>query len=316
MIKDKIIDMKSFENMVETSTKGEFNDIILTLKDKKIDESHGRVERFDMKNIGNFYENTVENYLKELSSVKPLKEDEILELLKKIKDGDSDSREILIEGLLKLVAKIALRYAKVGASYIELVQEGLMGIVTAIENYKFDFNMKFTEYLEFWIKYAMIQSNKKVVDELKSPVVTYFKHLKVEVYSNNNKEVEEFDKEDIKKVLNMELEEFENLKKISEYGFLIKEEDKEQLEEYKSIAEIDKELEKIERLMLVSNLANKFTNEEIKMLDMYYGLSGKRKFFEDIGKVMDMDANKVKTEIDKLMVKLKYNGKREWINEN
>jgi len=149
----KTMDMRSFENIVEKSTVEEFKDIVLTLEDTKIDESHGRVERFDMKNMGNFFENTVENYLKELSSIKSLKEDEILELLKEIKGGDTESREILIEGLLKLVAKIALNYAKVGTSYIELVQEGLMGIVTAIENYDLDSKMKFIEYLEFWIKY-------------------------------------------------------------------------------------------------------------------------------------------------------------------
>jgi len=162
----------------------------------------------------------------------------------------------------------------------------------------------------------MIQNNKIAVEILKLPIVAYLKHLKIEVYKNNNKKGEVLDEEEIKRVLKMDIDEFENLEKINEYGFLIKAEDKEQIEEYRSIPEIDLELDKIDRLMSVSNLASKFTNEEIKILDMYYGLSGKRKFFEDIGKEIEMDAGKVKSEIDKLMVKLKYNGKREWINEN
>lgn len=314
------IDMRSFELMAETSTTEEFKSLILNLKGKKIDETDGRIERFDFKNIGSFYENTVENYLRELSSVKSIKKEKISELIKNIKDGDISSREILMEGSLKLVAKTALYYSKVGTSYIELVQDGLMGIVKAIDNYDLNCPMDFSEYMEFWIKYEMIQSNKLVVEELKSPVIAYFKNMKVEVYKSENKavdsEMKEVNAEEIKKVLNMDMEEFENLQKISDYGFLIKEEDREEAEVYKSIAEVDMELAKVEKLMSVSNLANKFKVKEIKILDLYYGLSGKRKYFEEIGKILDMEPSKVKADIEKLMIKLKYNGKKEWIDEN
>lgn len=315
-----VIDMRSFELMAETSTADEFKSLILNLEGEKIDEVDGRVEKFDFKNIGSFYENTVENYLRELSSVKSIKKEKISELIKNIKDGDTSSREILMEGSLKLVAKTALYYSKVGTSYIELVQEGLMGIIKAIDNYELDCSMDFSEYMEFWIKYEMVQSNKLVVEELKSPVIAYFKNMKVELYKAENKagdsEMKEVNAEEIKKVLNMDIEEFENLQKINDYGFLIKKEDREEAEVYKSIAEVDMELAKVEELMSVSNLANKFTSTEIKILDLYYGLSGKRKYFEEIGKILDMEPSKVKTEIEKLMIKLKYNGKKEWIYEN
>lgn len=315
-----VIDMRSFELMAETSTADEFKSLILNLEGKKIDEVDGRVEKFDFKNIGSFYENTVENYLRELSSVKSIKKEKISELIKNIKDGDTSSREILMEGSLKLVAKTALYYSKVGTSYIELVQEGLMGIIKAIDNYELDCSMDFSEYMEFWIKYEMVQSNKLVVEELKSPVIAYFKNMKVELYKSENKagdsEMKEVNAEEIKKVLNMDIEEFENLQKINDYGFLIKKEDREEAEVYKSIAQVDMELAKVEELMSVSNLANKFTSTEIKILDLYYGLSGKRKYFEEIGKILDMEPSKVKTEIEKLMIKLKYNGKKEWIYEN
>ena len=314
MTKEKqILDMKSFENIVETSTFEEFKDKIYTFEGKKIDEINGRVERFDLKNKGNFYENTVENYLKELSSLKPLKEEEILELLKKVKNGDIDSRETLIEGMLKLVAQIALRYSKAGTSYIELIQEGIMGIAIAIENYDLNSTMDFVEYMKLWIKYQMINSNKGVVEELKNPIITYFKHLKIELYKENN---EELDPVELEKELGICMEEFENLEKINSYGFLIGEEDRRKIKEYKNIAEIDSELEKLEKLMSVSNLANKFTTREIEMLELYYGLNGKRKFFEEIGKIFDISPENVKEEINKLTIKLKYDGKREWIDEN
>ena len=314
------IDMRSFELMVENSTINEFKDIILNLEGKKIDEINGRVEKFNMKNIGSFYENTVENYLRELSSIKAVKKEKILDLIKGIKDGDTSSREILMEKSLKLVAKIALYYSKTGTSYLELVQEGIMGIVKAVDNYDLDCPMDFLEYMEFWIKYEMIQSNKLVVEELKSPIMTYLKNMKVEIYKSENKinnlEIDESEIENIKKVLNMNIEEFENLQKINDYGFLIKEEDKEDAKVYNSIVEVDIELKRIEKIMSVSNLANKFTVKEIKILDLYYGLSGKRQYFEEIGKILDIEPSKVKLKIDKLMIKLKYNGKKEWIDEN
>ena len=317
---ENTIDMRSFELMAETSTTDEFKSLILNLEGKKIDEINGRIEKFDFRNIGNFYEDTVENYLRELSSIKSIKKEKISELIKNIKAEDLSSREVLMEGSLKLVAKTALYYSKVGASYIELVQDGLMGIIKAIENYDLDCPIEFSEYMEFWIKYEMIQSNKSVVEELKSPIIAYFKNMKVEVYKSENKgttsDMKEVNAEEIKKVLNMDIEEFENLQKINDYGFLIKKEDKEEAEIYRSIPEIDIRLAKVEKLMSVSNLANKFTVTEIKILDLYYGLSGKRKYFEDIGKILDMEPSKVKAEIEKLMIKLKYNGKKEWIDED
>lgn len=317
---ENTIDMRSFELMAETSTTDEFKSLILNLEGKKIDEINGRVKKFNIKNIGSFYENTVENYLRELSTVKSIKKEKISELIKNIKDGDISSREILMEGSLKLMAKIALYYSKAGTSYIELVQDGLMGIIKAIDNYDLDCPMDFSEYMEFWIKYEMIQSNKLVIEELKSPIIAYFKNMKVDVYKSENKiidsEIDESEVANIKRVLNMDMEEFENLQKINDYGFLIKEEDREEAEVYKSIAEVDMELAKVEKLMSVSNLANKFTSAEIKILDLYYGLSGKRQYFEEIGEILDMEPSKVKAKIDKLMIKLKYNGNKEWINEN
>ncbi|OQY42415.1 MAG: hypothetical protein B6227_02120 [Fusobacteriia bacterium 4572_74] len=144
--------------------------------------------------------------------------------------------------------------------------------------------------------------------------------MKVEIYKSKNNiigsEMEEVNAEEIKRVLNMDIEEFENLQKINNYGFLIKKEDREEAKVYRSIVEVDIELAKVEKLMSVSNLANKFTVIEIKMLDLYYGLSGKRKYFEEIGEILDMEPSKVKTEIEKLMIKLKYNGKKEWIDED
>jgi RNA polymerase sigma factor (sigma-70 family) len=317
---ENTIDMRSFELMAETSTTDEFKSLILNLEGKKIDEINGRVKKFNIKNVGSFYENTVENYLRELSTVKSIKKEKISELIKNIKDGDISSREILMEGSLKLMAKIALYYSKAGPSYIELVQDGLMGIIKAIDNYDLDCPMDFSEYMEFWIKYEMIQSNKLVIEELKSPIIAYFKNMKVDVYKSENKiidsEIDESEVANIKRVLNMDMEEFENLQKINDYGFLIKEEDREEAEVYKSIAEVDMELAKVEKLMSVSNLANKFTSAEIKILDLYYGLSGKRQYFEEIGEILDMEPSKVKAKIDKLMIKLKYNGNKEWINEN
>jgi len=317
---ENTIDMRSFELMAETSKTDEFKNIILNLEGKKIDEKNGRIEKFNIKNMGSFYENTVENYLRELSTVKSIKKEKISELIKNIKDGDLSSREILMEGSLKLMAKIALYYSKAGTSYVELIQNGFMGIIKAIDNYDLDCPMDFSEYMEFWIKYEMIQSNKLVVEELKSPIITYFKNMKVDIYKSENKiidsEIDELEVTNIKRVLNMGMEEFENLQKINDYGFLIKEEDREEAEVYKSIAEVDMELAKVEKLMLVSNLANKFTLTEIKILDLYYGLSGKRQYFEDIGKILDMEPSKVKAKIEELMIKLKYNGKKEWIDEN
>ncbi len=313
------IEMRKFESLIENLNEEEFKNTLLEFQGKEIDEMNGRVENFDFKNIGNYRDDSVENYLRKLSSIKSIDDSEFMRLLEEVEKGEDHHREQLMEGMLKSVAKIALKYSKVGSSYAELVQDGLMGVVDAIKNYTPTTSMSFIEYAEYWIKYRMVKSNKAGILELKESIITYLQYLKVELYQktlNENQKTSILDEKDLEKTLGITLEEFEKLERMNNYGILIKEEDKEKLRGYTTIIDIDFELKKLEKIMTVSNLANKFTNEDIKILDLYYGLSEKRKYFEDIAKVLGLKSEEVKARIDKLMIKLKYNGKRVWIDEN
>jgi hypothetical protein len=169
----------------------------------------------------------------------------------------------------------------------------------------------------------MIANNKTMVDDLKIPIILYLKHLKIKIFKGYTEDLHEHshshhDPEKIKKVLNMSLEEFSNIENLLKNGFLIKEDPEEEALniKYDTIDAVDKELNNIEQLMCVSNLNNKFNSKEIQILDHYFGLSGKRKYLDDISKIINIPMEELKNLLEKLVIKLKYNGKREWNNEN
>ncbi|MCK5779795.1 MAG: hypothetical protein KAH04_02185 [Psychrilyobacter sp.] len=311
---NKIITMKEFEEISEILNIEGFKNKVALKKILNIDELEGRVTNFDQENMGTFHETTVETYLKEISSTKAIKSERVGELLKEIKLGDEFAREELLEGILKSIARIALIYNKLGVSYMDLVQDGLIGVINGINFYDEKLNIDPLIYLELWCKYQIIQSTKTSMEELKLAIITYLKNEKVEIYKARNSGV--FDEKDMEEKLGITLEEYKNLQKIDGYGFIIGETDKESLEGNKTIEEVDKEIARIEKTMLVSNIVNKFSKEEIKIIEMFYGLSGKRKYHGEIAIEFDKDIELVEEQFKNIMIKLKYNGSREWINEN
>lgn len=308
------ITMKEFEKAVEILSVEEFQNKIKLGVFSNIEELEGRVANFDKNNMGTFYESTVETYLKEISSTKALNSEKLGVLLKKVKSGDEFAREELLEGILKSVARIALIYNKLGSSYVDLVQDGIIGVITAVEYYDEKLDIDPLEFLELWCKYQMIQSNKISIEELKLAIITYLKNEKVEMYKAVNKD--EFDKEQMEKELGITYDEYETLQRIDNYGFIIGKDDRKSLEGNKTIEEVDREIARIEKTMVVSNVVNKFGKEEIKIIEMFYGLTGKRKYYSDIATELDKKVEQVEEQLKSIMTKLKYNGKREWIDEN
>jgi RNA polymerase primary sigma factor len=96
-------------------------------------------------------------YMKELSNAGSNKE-ESLELLRKAKNGDMQSRDILTKNYLLLVVKIARKYRDMGVLLEDIVAEGNIGLMTAIEKYDFEKGAPFSTCAKFWIKQAIVRN--------------------------------------------------------------------------------------------------------------------------------------------------------------
>lgn len=104
-------------------------------------------------------------YLKELSNENSTKEESI-ELIKKARSGDQEARETLVKNYLLLVVKIAREYMNMGVPMGDLISEGNVGLLTAVEKYKLDSGAPFSSCARVWIKQSIIRNcmhNKRVV---------------------------------------------------------------------------------------------------------------------------------------------------------
>lgn len=100
----------------------------------------------------------IESYFKEIKHYPLLSFEEELELSRRIKSGDVSARQRLIEGNLRLVIKIARQYQTPGIGFLDLIQEGNLGLITAAEKYDFNKEVRFCTYASWWIKQAITRA--------------------------------------------------------------------------------------------------------------------------------------------------------------
>jgi RNA polymerase primary sigma factor len=102
-------------------------------------------------------EDILRQYYNTIKAVPLLSFEEEIELSKRIQKGDETARRRLIEANLRLVVKIAHKYATSGVAFMDIVQEGNMGLMRAAEKYDHLKNVRFSTYANFWIRQAIIR---------------------------------------------------------------------------------------------------------------------------------------------------------------
>lgn len=113
----------------------------------------------------------LQSYLKEIGRIKLLKTDDEKELGKQIKEQNSDiAKRKLIQANLRLVVSIAKKYVGQGVLFMDLVQEGSIGLVKAAEKFDYSKNFKFSTYATWWIKQAIIRAIANNSKSIRIPV--------------------------------------------------------------------------------------------------------------------------------------------------
>lgn len=116
-------------------------------------------------------EDILQFYLKEIGKIKLLKSDEEKALGKLIKEQNSDvAKRKLIQANLRLVVSIAKRYVGQGVLFMDLVQEGSVGLIKAVEKFDYTKNFKFSTYATWWIKQAIIRAIANNSKTIRIPV--------------------------------------------------------------------------------------------------------------------------------------------------
>ncbi len=112
----------------------------------------------------------VRMYLKEIGKVPLLTAEEELELAVKMEEGDEEAKQKLCEANLRLVVSIAKRYVGRGMQFLDLIQEGNMGLIKAVDKFDYTKGFKFSTYATWWIRQAITRSIADQARTIRIPV--------------------------------------------------------------------------------------------------------------------------------------------------
>ena len=133
-------------------------------------------EEVDVENIdlsvpdGVSIEDPVRMYLKEIGKVPLLSAEEEIELAKRMEDGDEEAKKRLAEANLRLVVSIAKRYVGRGMLFLDLIQEGTLGLIKAVEKFDYTKGYKFSTYATWWIRQAITRAIADQARTIRIPV--------------------------------------------------------------------------------------------------------------------------------------------------
>lgn len=109
-------------------------------------------------------------YLKEIGKVALLSGDEEIELAKRIENGDEEAKRRLAEANLRLVVSIAKKYVGRGMLFLDLIQEGNLGLLKAVEKFDYRKGYKFSTYATWWIRQAITRAIADQARTIRIPV--------------------------------------------------------------------------------------------------------------------------------------------------
>ena len=112
----------------------------------------------------------VRMYLKEIGKVPLLSADEEIELARRMEEGDESAKKKLAEANLRLVVSIAKRYVGRGMLFLDLIQEGNLGLIKAVEKFDYNKGYKFSTYATWWIRQAITRAIADQARTIRIPV--------------------------------------------------------------------------------------------------------------------------------------------------
>ncbi len=175
---DMALGEEQFENVLDALDKSGI-DVLRITEDDDVDDEEiilTEEDEVDVENIdlsvpdGISIEDPVRMYLKEIGKVPLLSAEEEIELAQRMEDGDEDAKKRLAEANLRLVVSIAKRYVGRGMLFLDLIQEGNLGLIKAAEKFDYRKGYKFSTYATWWIRQAITRAIADQARTIRIPV--------------------------------------------------------------------------------------------------------------------------------------------------
>ena len=258
----------------------------------------------------------VRMYLKEIGKVPLLSSEEEMELAKQIEAGSQYAKKKLAEANLRLVVSIAKRYVGRGMLFLDLIQEGNLGLIKAVEKFDFRKGFKFSTYATWWIRQAITRAIADQARTIRIPVhmvETINKLIRVQRQLLQELGRDPFP-EEISKVMDLPVEKVREIQKIAQEPVSLEtpigEEEDSHLGDFIPDDDAPAPAEAAAFTMLKEQLINvldTLTPREEKVLRLRFGLDdGRARTLEEVGKEFNVTRERIRQIEAKALRKLRH----------
>ena len=276
-----------------------------------------KLEDMDVSNIeGVSVDDPVRMYLREIGKIPLLTYEEEAELAQKIVEGDEEAKQKLAESNLRLVVSIAKKYVGRGMLFLDLIQEGNMGLIKAVEKFDYNKGFKFSTYATWWIRQAITRAIADQARTIRIPVhmvETINKLIRTsrQLLQQNGREPTP---EEIAKEMEISVDKVMEIQKIAQDPVSLEtpigEEDDSHLGDFiqdeDSPAPQDSAAHTLLREQL-EEVMDTLTPREAMVLKLRFGLEdGKARTLEEVGKQFDVTRERIRQIEAKALRKLRH----------
>ena len=306
------IDILRFQEEKET------DDLLLEPDDSEIEEEEevdiASIDLAVSENVG--VDDPVRMYLKEIGKVPLLSTEKEIELAKRMAEGDDEAKKELEEANLRLVVSIAKRYVGRGMQFLDLIQEGNLGLIKAVEKFDYTKGYKFSTYATWWIRQAITRAIADQARTIRIPV-----HM-VETINRllraQRQLVQDLGREptleELSEYMDLPLARVREIQKISQEPVSLEtpigEEDDSHLGDFIQDENMPVPMDAAAYTLLREQLIevlNSLTEREQKVLRLRFGLDdGKARTLEEVGKEFNVTRERIRQIEAKALRKLRH----------
>ena len=276
-----------------------------------------KIEDVDLNSMeGVSIDDPVRMYLREIGKIPLLSFEEELELAKKVLENDEEAKQQLAESNLRLVVSIAKKYVGRGMLFLDLIQEGNMGLIKAVEKFDYTKGYKFSTYATWWIRQAITRAIADQARTIRIPVHMVETINKLIRTSRHLLQMmgREPTPEEIAKELEISVEKVMEIQKIAQDPVSLEtpigEEDDSHLGDFIQDDESPEPHDSAAYTLLKEQLEevmSTLTPREAKVLKLRFGLEdGKARTLEEVGKVFDVTRERIRQIEAKALRKLRH----------
>ena len=298
--------------IVEDSGDIKIDDIDIGFDEGKDGDSHAQIAETGSVSV----DDPVKVYLKEIGRVPLLSSDEEINLAIRIADGDVAAKQRLSEANLRLVVSIAKRYLGRGMQFLDLIQEGNLGLIKAVEKFDYTKGFKFSTYATWWIRQAITRAIADQARTIRIPVhmvetINKVKKVQSQLLHQNGHEPSA---DEIAEEIDMPVDKVREIMRVAQEPVSLEtpigEEEDSHLGDFIPDNDAPAPADAASHTMLreqLSDVLSTLTPREAKVLKLRFGLEdGRSRTLEEVGKEFNVTRERIRQIEAKALRKLRH----------